>query len=219
MMIVRNVRRAINRQSTLTLSDDRERGVVANKQPEVREKTRAALLEAFWRHYGEAPVDRIKIRAITDAAGYNRSTFYQYFDDVYDLLDQAEEALLSDALVYFEEAFEHRESAAFVEKATAAYEHFGYYLSKLLGPHGDPSFATRYRAAIKPLMVKELALDGDDPLADIACEYCLGAFVSVVSAWYGKGKPIPADRLVRLLQELTTRGMSGLVSSNEKISS
>ena len=57
------------------------------KQPEVTERTRAALREAFWELYaGDGttpglPVERISVRAITDRAGFNRATFYLYFHD------------------------------------------------------------------------------------------------------------------------------------------
>lgn len=181
-----------------------------NKQPDVTDKTRSALVDSFWRLYGDAAVNQIKIRAITDTAGYNRSTFYQYFDDIYDLLDHAEAVLLEDMTAYYRDVLGviggKGEPAGFVEKATAAYEHFGFYLSKLLGPNGDPSFAARYRASIKPLLVEEFGFDVDDPATDIVCEFCLGALVSCVSYWYENGKPIPAERLARLFHLLLTEG-------------
>lgn len=57
------------------------------KQPEVTEATKQTLIDAFCLLNRETPIGKITIQAITRKAGYNRCTFYQYFKDVYDLLD------------------------------------------------------------------------------------------------------------------------------------
>ncbi len=36
------------------------------------------------------PIEKISIRELTDTAGYNRTTFYNYFSDIYDVLDYIE---------------------------------------------------------------------------------------------------------------------------------
>ena len=53
--------------------------------------TRQALMDAFWTLYKKKRIEKITVKNITDAAGYNRSTFYQYFLDVYDILAQLED--------------------------------------------------------------------------------------------------------------------------------
>lgn len=58
------------------------------KQPEVTEQTKTNLRTAFWELYKEKPIEKITIKEITDAAGYNRGTFYLYYKDVYDLFTQ-----------------------------------------------------------------------------------------------------------------------------------
>ena len=64
------------------------------KQPQVTEQTRANLRQAFWELYAERPVEKISVREITDRAGYNRATFYLYYHDVYELLDEIEDTVL-----------------------------------------------------------------------------------------------------------------------------
>lgn len=47
------------------------------------------LIEAFWKLYAEKPVEKIHVSSICQLAGYNRTTFYNRFKDIYDLLEQA----------------------------------------------------------------------------------------------------------------------------------
>jgi len=60
------------------------------KQPELTAQTKENLIEAFWQIYCEKGLGKITVKEITAKAGYNRSTFYEYFTDVYDVLDQIE---------------------------------------------------------------------------------------------------------------------------------
>ena len=64
------------------------------KQPEITAQTRERLIEAFWSLYREKKIEQITIKQITDLAGYHRSTFYEYFVDIYDVLNQLEDDLL-----------------------------------------------------------------------------------------------------------------------------
>ena len=65
-----------------------------NKQPEVTAQTKQNLIDAFWSLYCEKRIEKITVKEITQMAGYNRGTFYEYFTDVYDVLDQIELSLV-----------------------------------------------------------------------------------------------------------------------------
>lgn len=65
------------------------------KQPEITECTRQNLVNAFCDLYKQKPIEKISISEITSSAGYHRSTFYQYFIDIYDVLEYIENNVLS----------------------------------------------------------------------------------------------------------------------------
>lgn len=67
-----------------------------NKQPQITEKTRQKFIDVFCELYSQKPVEKISIQEIASRSGYNRSTFYQYFTDIYELLDTVENNLLHD---------------------------------------------------------------------------------------------------------------------------
>ncbi|MCC8064920.1 MAG: TetR/AcrR family transcriptional regulator [Clostridiales bacterium] len=64
------------------------------KQPEVTDATREAFVNAFFQLAAQKAINRIAIREITTLAGYNRTTFYRYFGDVYALVEYAEDEFL-----------------------------------------------------------------------------------------------------------------------------
>ncbi|WP_277408818.1 TetR/AcrR family transcriptional regulator [Lacrimispora xylanisolvens] len=66
------------------------------KQPEITMQTRKNLADAFWQIYCEKRIEKITVKEITTKAGYNRSTFYEYYTDVYDVLEQIEASVLPD---------------------------------------------------------------------------------------------------------------------------
>lgn len=57
--------------------------------------TKKAIAGAFLERLEEKPVNRITVREVCDGAGINCSTFYKYYHDCFDLMEQLEnEALL-----------------------------------------------------------------------------------------------------------------------------
>lgn len=69
-----------------------------NKQPEKRDATKEAFITAFFRLAEIKNIYKITIQEITNLAGYNRTTFYRYFEDVFDLVEYAEDQFIDDIL-------------------------------------------------------------------------------------------------------------------------
>lgn len=57
------------------------------------QKTKTKLRETFWQLYQEKPIEKISVREIIEKAHYNRSTFYEYYPDIYAVLEEIEEEL------------------------------------------------------------------------------------------------------------------------------
>ncbi len=64
------------------------------KQPEITDATREAFISAFFQLAKIKNINQITIREITNLAGYNRTTFYRYFEDVFALMEYAEDQFL-----------------------------------------------------------------------------------------------------------------------------
>lgn len=57
--------------------------------------TRKLLRDAFLKLLQEKPVHAISVKELCDAAGINRTTFYNHYGSPYDLLDELSESFLS----------------------------------------------------------------------------------------------------------------------------
>ena len=158
------------------------------KQPQVTEQTRANLRQAFWELYLEEPLEKITVKQITDRAGYNRATFYLYFKDMYDVLQQIEDELLGMLERLLHERLMREKEADFSAHVGVLLEiarRYGPQFSVLLGDRGDPAFARRFKRVLVPLldqfMVTERALTPYE--ADLLREFYLSGILSVVVAW------------------------------------
>ncbi len=176
------------------------------KQPELTARTRQNLIDAFWSIYCEKRIERITVGEITKKAGYNRGTFYEYFDDVYDLLEQIENSLLPKITLPFGElGLDVEEQISyFLEQYS---EHKGYYVV-LLGDNGDPAFLHKLKGYVKTNLYKLLKQRGiqGDPKLDFTIEFILSAMIGVFTHWFKAEQDITQSELIKLVYNLLNNG-------------
>ena len=64
------------------------------KQPQITEKTRQNFIKSFWKLYKDKNITKITVRSVCDDSNYDRTTFYRYFSDVEDILNQIENKII-----------------------------------------------------------------------------------------------------------------------------
>ncbi|MDP3446235.1 MAG: TetR/AcrR family transcriptional regulator C-terminal domain-containing protein [Ignavibacteria bacterium] len=174
------------------------------KQPEITTMTKQTIKDAFWELYKDKKIERITVKDITLKAGYNRSTFYAYFTDVYDILDQIEEDLMPgiEHLPPIDTSREHNPD--FFENIIAIYERNSAYYSVLLSENGDPRFALKMKNVFKSMMMEAIANRVSISLEEIdyALEFLVGATLSTVKHWFDQDKNIPMQQLIPLMYKL-----------------
>ena len=65
------------------------------KQPQITELTQKKLIDSFWKLYQKEDVMKITVCDICKKAGYDRTTFYRYFNCISDILDYIEDTLIN----------------------------------------------------------------------------------------------------------------------------
>ena len=183
----------------------------------MREFTQQAIKDAFWTLYRERPIEKISVKEICERAGYNRSTFYEYFTDTYSVLESIEEELLDYARVKLTEELpatlarsfpEIRLDTEALQPLADLYTEKGEYLSVLLGENGDPSFQYKYKRAAKNILLNML----DDPAkkfdvsASIVSEFTASAIIGAFNCWYPRRDEYPAEKYAALLLSLLSGG-------------
>lgn len=178
------------------------------KQPETTALTRENLTDAFWSLYCQKQIAHISIKEITDRAGYHRSTFYEYFVDSYDVLNQLEDSFLEYMKGQVLNSLEGGLNDDIIQKVADAFEAKGYYLSVLLGENGDPNFARKLKAVMRPALANAFGLPEKEIHTSYIFEFALSAILATITHWYRNNKDIPAKEMVRLVRSMLAKGVA-----------
>lgn len=181
------------------------------KQPEVTALTRENLMQAFWSLYCRKKIDHISIKEITDKAGYHRSTFYEYFVDIYDLLNQLEDEVLAKMKVEVLQSLNIQSNHNLVQILADRYEAQGEYLRVLLGENGNPHFARKLKAEMGSALIRRFGLLENDIHTSYMMEFGLSAIMSTITHWYQSKKNLPSNELVVLVRSMLMNGVFPMI--------
>ena len=106
--------------------------------------TKSLLCSSFLTFLQEKPLSRITVKEICEGADVNRSTYYAYYTDPYDQLNQMVQTFLQEQTVYMDTILNGAESGdALFEGVVLKMLQYGrenkQLLQVLLGKHGDPN--------------------------------------------------------------------------------
>jgi len=188
-------------------------GDIMHKREDITLQTKQNIIDAFWLLYSEKRIEKITVKEITDKAGYNRSTFYQYFIDVYDVLDTIEKSLIPTLNELPPIMIGSTQSGMPIDAFFKLYEKNSQYYSVLLGDKGDPAFVGMLKNTIKPLILQEITsgLDVDKIELDYVLEYTLSAMIGVMSYWYKQTDRLSYETIHQLIHKLMVQGITNLL--------
>ncbi len=180
------------------------------KKPEVTAQTRQNLIDAFWTLYCEKRIEKITIKEITQKAGYNRGTFYEYFTDVYDVLESIESSLIPTLDELPPVSTTTGTLGMPLDMFLKLYKQNNQYYSVLLGDNGDPAFASKLKNSIKPTIMEVFVGKNDvnQKELDYILEYTLSAMIGIMSYWFKQQTDdITSDKLFELIYRLMEQGV------------
>jgi AcrR family transcriptional regulator len=181
------------------------------KQPEVTALTRKNLIQAFWNLYCQKKVNDISIKEITDKAGYHRSTFYEYFLDINDVLDQVEDELLRELKERAFQIYTAQSNKDFIQIVTGLYAAQGEYLRVLLGENGDPHFIKKVKIVLCPFLMRLYGLPENDIHTTYILEFGLSAIMSTITHWYQSEIDPPSNEMLILVRSMLMNGVFPMV--------
>lgn len=176
------------------------------KQPETTEKTRRNFIDVFCELYSQKPIEKISIQEIANKAGYNRSTFYQYFTDIYELLDFVENDLLS----YIKEELANNELSTYnVQNALHCLEDREHLsvLKALLGDYGSLRFLERLKREMT-LDRLDLSLPSNHSITPYLIEFHISTSLSLFRLWLQREKDLSPEEFFGLMDNLYTKGIT-----------
>jgi hypothetical protein len=200
----------INIVVNVGLLDPNRRFIYMKKQPELTAQTKENLMEAFWQIYCNKRIEKVTVKEITVKAGYNRSTFYAYFIDVYDVLEQIENSVLPSHQGLMPHNPTNISTTSLpIDALTKIYEKNKKYYVVLFGDNGDPSFQSKFKNYMKAMVKKHLDTQGvaDSFEIDFALEYTLSGMIGVLTYWFRLKTTPPSNKLFELMGDLMHYGI------------
>jgi AcrR family transcriptional regulator len=184
-------------------------GLMSNRT-EITKQTKQNLIDAFWGFYCENRVEKISVKDITTKAGYNRSTFYEYFKDVYDVLEQIEDSIIPTLDEIPPISIQDKMHGMPMESFIQLFHMNKKYYAILLGDQGDPRFASKLKNSLKPLILKEFTkrLQRSPMEMDYILEYTLSAMIGIMSYWFSQEDKLPNEQLLNLINKLMEQGVT-----------
>ncbi len=146
--------------------------------------TRNKIFDAFLSIYAEKPVKNIRVSEIAKAAGINRSTFYEYFDDPFDLLDK-----LEDYLIDFVFSNTHiircndPELDYTIEKITYDSSKGSGGRVQLIASKNDSHLYDKITDNLSSYLTKRYDLNVDDAVVSCQVNFLAGGIISYIRRW------------------------------------
>lgn len=177
--------------------------------------TRQNLVDAFWQLYCKKKIEKITVKEVCDLAGYNRSTFYAYFTDVYEILEEIEEQTVATEdfkkiilnELFHGEHFQADRKKIVLTSVIDFFEKNRTYLPILL--NCDPFFRQKLLKKLTPAVLSMYKQLTPQEMLEVKylMEYQSAAMLSTISKWYTDGKDMPMEQFLELLLAVTTNGI------------
>lgn len=182
---------------------------------DVREKTRYNIASAFWELYCEKDLNKITIKEITDRAGYNRATFYVYFENIRSVLDYVEEQIYDYMKAHSDPGL-HMTAEEALHEAVVGLDKSRHYLRVLLSDRGDPKFICSFRSYFRSV-ITQIVQNGDllttVPL-DFALDFSIGGLIHCLQKWYEVNPELSTEELVKNIITVAFSGIFRLPSGS-----
>lgn len=185
-----------------------ERGNFLKKKPEITDATRNAFIDAFCKLYKKTPIEKISILQVTNVAGYNRTTFYHYFKDIYDLLTYIED----DVILYVKENIITNIRGGNLEEEfiltfAKTYKGKEKYIKVLLDNSNSERFIQRLKMELFHDLLDVFNLPKDDVTVNYILDFYSSAVLSVISRWIRNQDDMTQTELATLIRNMLTKGV------------
>lgn len=178
--------------------------------------TKQNLMDAFWVLYKAKGLNKVSIKEVAQKAGYNRSTFYEYFSSTYEVLDCIESSLIASIDDLPPISLSSGTFGKSPELFFALFEKEAEYYSVLLGEHGDYRFQCRLKNKVKDLIRAELCKldDAESRRLDYMLEYSISGLIGIMCHYLNDRNSLSRPELYGLLHSLMQEGLMKLLPAN-----
>jgi len=181
--------------------------VFVSNNPSTKEK----IIDTFWQLYKNGGIRNTSVTKICNLLNINRSTFYFYFCDIYDVLDTIEEKIISPLefkSVILNNLILSSDRPQYIDSILDFFDENIKYLYILLGENGDSKFRVKLLKKLSPAISQEFNFpESQKKKLQYILEYQNSAVLSTIMKWYSSNKEISKKELIELLIDITSNGV------------
>lgn len=174
-------------------------------------ETKERIKKAFIKLYKENRIEKITISQLTKEAKVYRGTFYYYYTDIYDLLEQIEERFFKEVIEDVLGVIEGILVGDIEKRAVEITEHFKKYeeiMTLFFVDKPNTTLIKRLKEAAKCKVLMKLGIDNNN-LSDedkYILEYIASAQVGIITKWIENKRDINAVDLAKIIKKVNLFG-------------
>ncbi len=182
-------------------------------------QTKDKIKQAFWETLkNNNNIDNITVKEVTSIAHINRSTFYNYYFDMNDLISEVEDEVINKLMENVTNYLKDNELT--LESWTQLFKYlFLEYEDNiyfLLIKNNDVRLYHKLRSKFIPLMTSSGLIKNDIEHLDYLIAFMFNSISGLLIRWYENDKDISADELINLLTNLFKNGFYSYINDSVK---
>ena len=179
-------------------------------------RTKKAIREAFAKLLTEKDINDITISDIAELADINRKTFYNYYDGIYQVVDEIENEIIGrfDAVIGEVDFRRDMENPYVIfEKLAAVINMDMDFYAQLLQMRGSQSLVTKIvdmlKQKTKALLIEQVNFD--EQKVDIMLNYAFYGMLAVYQHWLSTDRRQSIEEISSIVSTMCLNGFNGLV--------
>lgn len=185
-------------------------------------RTKKLMAQTLFQLMQKKPLTEISVRELAEQCDINRGTFYMYYQDIYDMLNQIEDEMFqrfNTILAEQEANIEARETYPFLRALTSFAEENKPMCKVLLSPHGDMRFLERLNKLLEDKCHAEwqkfhAAISEEE--FELGYSFVIFGCIGMLRTWINNDHPVSSDHLAHLADQMLRKGALSLVSSGQQ---
>lgn len=168
-------------------------------------RTKKLLLQGLTQLMSEKKINKITVKELTDLVDVNRATFYLYYKDIFDMVDQVESHMFEKFNAAFKkflkETADYDNTMSFFIFVFEFVKDNSAMFKILLGPDGDYSFIEKFKKAIE----NDQALI--DPIvgkvrSDYLMPFIISGCIGAIQKWLEDDMKASSEDMATFITEL-----------------
>ena len=184
-------------------------------------RTKKAIKNAFAELLSKKDISEITVTDIAEAADVNRKTFYNYYNSVYDIINEIENELVSafdQVLNNIDFKQEMQNPCGIFEKLTSVMNRDFSFYSRLMKMDHHANLMQKLYVSLKDKMKNSFLhqTDIEEQQLDIVVNYMISGMLSVYQSWFNSDRTQSIEELSKTVSIMTFSGLNGFLLQDSR---